>query len=579
MDEQTLFTALDARQTETFVTDVYMSRQTSWRDWKKRQAAVEDIIDGKWSVTFPDGSVKVQTPLIENLVVSGIEDTARLAGSVFPTLRVEAPTEAGMSRAMQREQAIAYYWQLSRLRVKLTSWYRDLCKGLAAIHVWPDFSKDPEARFPMFNRIDPKTVVVPPGWDVGTEPDDVMTSRMVKARYLKNRFPLAASQMQVKVGREFADTDEVEVIEYWDTERILCIARSSDGRHCVPLYSAPNRINRIPVILIGRDSADGNLRGQFDNMIAPMLGKNRLMSYVADYVDQGVYAPITKKNIPGAVDIGPGAIIDLGSEGDIGRLPPAQMDTSVWRFLQEMGQEARNSGVVPESRSGHVRQAIISAAGIDALNGGQITVVGNLQTSFADGLERANEVALLIDRTYCDTRKSIVGYAQGGQFRMAYTPSDLIKKGETGNIVNYGAGAGLDEFNRTIRIIQLLGSGVVSKRWAMENIPGIDNPLKMEGQIFSESILAMLIQTSLQKAAQGDDSALRGLVELNEDNENLLEVAKKVLEGSEPSPPSNVVPINAAQQALSLQKGGIPGGQNLAPEGDAMPPLSELLGS
>jgi hypothetical protein len=568
--EQDLFSLYDERETESFIIDAWDSRQSSHAARKRREAEIQDIIEGNWSVKLPDGKVIRQQPLVENMVVSGIEDVMRLGSSVMPTLRVEAPTEAGTSKALQREQVISYYWQLSRLRVKLAAWYRDLARGLAVIKVWPDFSKPIEERFPIFHRLDPRGVIPPPNWQSGEDPVDILCSKVVKARYLKARFPECYHRLTAGTAG-FKGNEDVEVVDFYSDDMILAAARFS-GKTAA-MYSYENRLGVNPVVLVGRDSASGLIASQFDHAIPPMIAQNRMLTYIVEYADQMVYAPIIKKNIQGPIDFGPGAIIDAGQDGEVSRVSPAAGNPQVFQVIADLERYARRSGQTPEARSGDVRQSIASAQFVTAIQGGLTSVVENLQVSFADGLERANHVAQVVDREFCDVKKSIEGLSQGGQFRMHYTPSQLLKEGNEGNIVSYGVGAGLEAFNRIVTIIQLLGSGLVSKRWAMENIPGIDNPLKEENRMFSEGILQMLIQVGLSKAAQGDDSALRGLVELNEDNENLLEVARKVLEGAEAPVPDNVVPIDAAAQNLAMQKGATEVPQ--AP-GVALPPLTNI---
>lgn len=567
-----MFTALSEREAESWVLDTYEQRIASHHDRKSREKRLTDVIENKWPVRYVNGKTIVMEPVVENKAVSGIEGTSKLAGASYPTLRVEAPTEAGTGKAKQREQVIAYYWQLSRLRVQLPSIFRDLAaKGLAVIRIMPDFDVPVEDRFPKFERLNPSGVIPPPGWESGCDPQDVLCTTVVKSRYFRKKFPYAWARMNNGVDKPDQLAD-VEIVYYYSDEIIAAAARCSGGK--AAMYAYENSIGRNPVILIGRDSADSEIRGQFDYMINPMLFENRLATQMADYVDQAVYAVPWKKKVQTPLKYGPEEFWDLGEDGEVGRLGPPQIDPSVWRALGESERWSRHSGHVPESREGII-QNFGSASYVEASQGALTTIVANLQTSVADGLERASEVAQIVDRVYCspgDGRtKSILGYAQGGQFRLSYNPEELFGGKNISCVVSYGAGSGLNEFNKIIQIIQLLGSGLVSKRWAMENIPGIENVMREEGRMFNEAILQMLIQVALSKAAQGDDSALRGLVELESKNENLLEVAKQVLENTPPTPPVQPGVPNAAAQATQLQKGGIPS----AP-GQALPPLTSI---
>src|SRR3990167_10814080 len=118
--------------------------------------------------------------------------------------------------------------------------------------------------------------------------------------------------------------------------------------------------------------------------------------------------------------------------------------------------------------------------------GGMTTNIRALQLVGEVVWEKANEVFLAQDRIYCDSKKSIIGYAQGRQFRLNYVPSEVTKEGEYGNIVSYGAGTGLDAFNREIRISQREARGYVSKRWVRRNLEGIENVMDTENEIMDE---------------------------------------------------------------------------------------------
>lgn len=567
--ERTLFEILDERQCETFVLELYERRIASFHDRKKRERAIDDIIDDKFLVYYPDGKVVEQAPVIENIVVSGIEDTFKLAGEAFPGLKVEAPTEAGKEKAIQRQQAIAYYWQESRLRVMLPSLYRDLAaRGLAAIRVQPnDWNLPPEDRIPMFERLDPRAVIPPPHWQYPSEPEDVLCTEVVKGRYFKEEFPEA--WMRLTQGRDQAALNSDVEIVYYYSAKMLAAAAQMDGRKAA-IYAYKNSLGCNNVILIGRDSADGQIRGQFDKMIAPMLLTNRLATQAAVYGDQLVYAVPWKKKVQGPLHYGPAEFWDLGDEGEVGRLGPPSVDPSFWRLLGETQRWSRNAGHVPESREGIIEN-FGSSSYLKAAQGALTSIVSHLQTAMADGLQRASKVAQKVDLTYCDGSKSIIGLDQGGQFRLTYKPSELFTGKNFSCVVSYGTGSGLDSFNKIITIIQLLGSGLVSKRWAMENIPGIDNPLQMEGQMLDEALLQMLTQVGLSKAAQGDDTALKALIEAKDSKANLLLVARDILAAAQPTV-TQPQPVNAAGEAKALQSGAIPS----AIPGQALPPLASI---
>ena len=573
---QQLRKAARVRQEEDYILDAWSERRVAWRDWRDRVDRLDAFIRGDWVVEFPDGRTVGDKPKIENRVLTGIEDTARLAGSFLPTLRVEAPNEQGVEKAQRREQVIAYYWQLSHLAVKLPRLYADLIStGMAMIKVWPDFSTPIEKRFPIFSRIDPRGVLLPPNQEDGVEPDDVIVVRKVKARQLARMFPEQTMMLRERSKDPIADTTEVDVIDYYSEDQISSVAYHGEGH--IMLVDVENRIGRLPIVPVLRPSADGQLRGQFDPVLPPLAAENRLATYLLDYADQMVYAPILKQGNVGDIDFGPGAIIDAG-DGNVTRVPPAQAGPEVFRMMADLERSSRRAGFMPEARSGDISQSIGSAAFVESLMGSLTTNIRTLQLVMEKGLERANEVAQAVDRSYCDASKSVVGFAQGGQFRMSYTPTNLIKDDEFGNIVTYGAGTGLDAFNREVRLLRRVDTGMVSKRWARNQLEGVENVLKVENEILDEKLMEAVVTGIQARASEGDLGPATVLQQARQNNVNPLEVLPQMLAAAQQAPegPSGVQPTalpgeaTAGQQIAAAQT-GVPGGGT-----QGLPDLADL---
>ena len=561
--------------------DSYTHRLDSYAEWKQDQDAFDDFLRGKWTVEMPDGKKVEDTPKIENRVRTGIEDLARLAGSFMPTIRVEAPTEAKVARAATREQLINYYHQRSRTKLLLPRLYADAAGiGLAVLKVWPDFRDPLESRFPEFSRIDPRGVLPPPGWEPNTEPDDVMVTRHQKVRHLRRLYPEAMGLLSNRLegNKKLRDTDEVQVIEYYDADTIMGVV--THGEQQATLFRFTNRIGRLPLVLVPRLTADGRIRGMFGDVLAVLAAENRLVTYALDYADQLVYSPIIKRGMPGQdIVFGPGSIIDVPVQGDISRLGPPNMAPELFRIQADLERQSRRGAVMPEARSGDIPQSIGSAAFVESLMGGLTTNIRAFQQAMEAGLELANEVAQELDRVYCDAPKSIVGYAQGGQFKMTYTPSKAIREGDVSNIVTYGAGSGLDAFNRELRLLRREQAGYVSKRWVREQLEGVENPVKLENQIIDERALDALLAGVYEQAAQGNLEPLARLQAAREGNLNPLMVLPEIVASSAPPGPA---PGEAAQppalpgeatpgQQIAAANTGAPGGGTTV-----LPPIGAL---
>lgn len=576
----------EARTDEAWLRQAFQRYSDSNTDWRADVKRFDAFQRGDWVVEYPDGSTKRLKPYIENRVRTIAEDKAKVAAQMFPTMRCESPSEAGTVRAQTREQLIQFYHQISSTKVKMPLLFADMLgTGIAAVKVWPDFRKPKDKRFPLFHRVDPRDVLPPPGFQVGQVADDLIVATWVKLRDLARMFPDKAELLRDKAGRrtKLSDTDEVLRIEYFASDVISsAVYHTAQGREQagVMLYDEPNRVERCPVVLIPRPTVDGRIRGQFGDVLAALAAENRVFTLITQYIDQAVNSPIIKKGMPNqSIDLGPQGIINVPEEGDISRLAPASIDPSAFRVVADLERHSRRGMTHSEARSGDVQASIISGTAIDALQGPTITDIHSLQVQMEWGLEIANEIAQDIDREYCDARKSIVGYAQGGQFRLTYTPSEQIKPGDVSNIVTYGAGASIDKFNRIIMLLRVQQAGWASRKWAAIESGMIDNFLREENRIDDEVALDALRSGVMTRAAQGDLAPLARWRQAKEDKQNVLEVMSDIVAeslqppgaGAPPGQPTALPGESTPGQQEAAAGTGAPGGST------ALPPLSSLL--
>jgi hypothetical protein len=585
--------ARDTRERESHIVDTYTQRIEMLSDWKNRVERVDAFLRGDWVIEMPDGRIIHDRPKIENRVKSVIEDTAREAGDIFPAMNVEPPSEAAVGRSEEREQVLNYYHQLSATKQKMPLLFADaISTGLTAIRVWPDFARPPESRYPLFKRVDPRWVLPPVALQVGEVPADVILVRVVKLRDLKHFYPeasVALSTRKWKHGSPLADDTEVEIVEYWSCDEIHFVAHIAAGGNesiTETLFRLPNRLGRCPIILGLRPTADGHIRGQADDMLAILASENRLWTYAVDYADQTVYAPIIKKGMKGIkIRFGPNSVIDIPEKGDISRLGPATMDPAFFRIMADLERQSRRDAIAPEARAGDISQSIGSAAFVESLMGSYSTNIRTYQEMMEFVLMQANEVAQLVDKEFCDVRKSIAGYAEGGQFRLHYTPSELIKDNELSNVVTYGEGAGVDAFNRSLILLRDQQAGYISKRYVRKNRAGRTNMLQQENEILNEQALEALMAGILAQASQGNLEPLRQFQSARGKNQNLLEVLAELIEptalaaGPAPGPgtaqPAALPGEATAGQREAAANTGVPGGGTQSPA--SLPPLETLL--
>lgn len=595
--------ATEARKLEDYVLDAAATRREYLTEFHSRQRKLDAFIGGDWPVEFPDGRIVRDRPKIENRVVTKIEDTGKLAGTQVPSIHVEPLDKRDAKNSQRREQVIRYYWQMSDMSLLLPRLFMDMIgTGICALLVWPDFQQKKENRFPVYKRIDPRFLLPPLDYVIeGTlEPHDVITHRMVKLRNLARDYPTKAAELQVAAnkiaqsvnrGKDprshiIVSTASVLVIEYWGKDGIMRLA-CVDGypETAVVLENEYNEVECCPVVLGVRPTADGHIRGQVEHMMPQLAAENRLMTYVLDYADQAVYAPLAKKGtVVNAEDFGPGAIIDLGPDGEITRVPPATIRPEVFKIIQDLERHSRRGGNLPEARAGDVSQSIGSAAFVESLMGGLTTEVQSYQSVMEIVLRKANEIAQKEDVKYCNAEKEVYGLAKGGSYREKYVPEALLK--DISNYVSYGAGMGLDKLNTEARITQRQRSGYVSEAWVMEQLDGIDNAAKMKQQIIEEAMLKTVLAGLFAQAQQAGNiapltefyNALQAEVDplMVLDKMVALSVPVNQPPGPEPGGPAGT-PAGAEQQALT--QGGLPGASpNVPPTEGQLPPLPQILG-
>lgn len=581
--------------------DAYTQRRTYLGDYYERIAKLDQFTDGIWSVQMPDNRVVTDTPKIEDRVLSKLEDTGYLAGQIMPAIICKPLNDDDFNTSKKRERTYQWYWHLSDLKLQMPRLYMDMLgPGIAAMFVWPDWKQPIETRFPLYKRIDPRHLLPPLDYVLNGEvnPHDVITAKVVKTRFLERKYPAKMATLQAAAERISAqapkkrgqktipiDTSQVVYIEYWGEDAVVCIAQI-DGypELYTVLENEYNEAECCPVALAVRPSAKMGIHGKVEAMLPSLAAENRLMTYVLDYADQAVYAPLTKKgDVVNAGDFGPGAMIDLGNTGEVSRVAPATIRPEVFKIIQDLERHSRMSGTHPMSRGGNVDQSQASASFVESLSSGLVTEVSVLQKVVEVQLRKANEVAAAIDIAYCDTRKETWGGME------TYTPSVLMKRKT--NTVNYGVVAGLDEMNAEIRVSQRVRDGFASHRWGRENLPGIENVTQEEERIQEEAFIAAYVQGMQAKAAQGDMSAAAAWLQaLKKHSGNIVDALWEIISeqpgvmARAPGQPGPAPMQGSAEAEVgAMQKGGLPGGPggpapaNPAQGGAGLPPLSELM--
>ena len=299
----------------------------------------------------------------------------------------------------------------------------------------------------------------------------------------------------------------IDIVRYYDKEQSTIFIPS---RNNLVLSQAKNPLGKMQVIVAKRPSLDGEMRGQFDDVLGIQLLRNRFALLAMEAAEKSVQAPIV---VPGDVQelqLGGDAIIRTNSPAGVRRVD-LNIPPGAFTEQQVLLNELRTGTRYPESRTGNIDASIVTGQGVQALMGGFDTQVKSAQAIFASALKDVISVCFEMDETLFNFTKTIRGVDAGSPYSLEYTPSKDIKADYTAD-VRYGMLAGLNPAQGLIFMLQALGGKLISKDMAMRELPFGINVTQEQEKIEIEDMRTALIasmqaysQAIPQMAVQGQD--------------------------------------------------------------------------
>ena len=290
------------------------------------------------------------------------------------------------------------------------------------------------------------------------------------ARRLAAKFPEHADQILGKdqpFGRQVTGDTELELIKYCDKDSYVLYMPE---RQNLVLMETPNHFGKVPVAVGRKPSWDDQDRGQYDDVVWPMLARNRVAMLGLQATQQTVRAPLAIPTDVQKIPFGDDAVIRTNSPEKIRRVG-TDLPQAAWQQDALLAAEVMKGTRTPASATGDVDASIITGRGVDALNGGYDIQVATGQLIIGDALERALELAFEMDEKFWpDTRKSISGVINGTPFEESYTPSKDIK-GNHRVSVSYGFASGMNPNQALIFLLQLRGDQLVSRDFVQRQLP------------------------------------------------------------------------------------------------------------
>ncbi len=583
------------------------SALTVHNTWKQEIALSDKIANDRWEILWPDNSVEMSDPLVENIYAQALEDKTLSAGAELPQMFTMPARgtrkDRGEMNAQKRKRVMLSYWDRSNLRRNLKRFYRDWFHAGAAYGIpWTDWSSPSDNRLPFFLLVNPRTVF-PLGHNSQNELTSGLIMRQRRVNDLLGDWTDNPALMSLISDHETRGerAEFFEEIWYFDeTEWAVAIADSLlpaqwQGAPWVPgeigaadssglildwlAEPKPHNMIGCPLKEARRVTVDDRPRGALVDIIPGLKVAQNFMAAVLDDLQASVYAPVLLENIENDDEYGLGAVLigDGTGTAQVKRdRPPVNFEAQ--QTISDIIERARNQAFEPAQRAGEAGASIVSAKGTMALMGSFNAELAAAQFDIETILQDLTSTTANFDEVWCPGNKHIWGIDDNSKpFDETYNPESVFA-GDYRVKVTYGEKSGLDRQNHLIQLSTLRNLGALSLRTFMEKAGVTEDPLQEERDMAIENLTNLFYQQILpQRIQSGDLTALQNFVRKFDDDdmtvraavmetiEEMTEVGP--LDGSGQQSP-NGQRADILRMARSLDQGGIPGNARGQPAGE-----------
>jgi hypothetical protein len=513
---------------------------------------------------FPDG-------VDANVVANFIDIVARDLSEVMAPLpavncsAANAVNDRARSFADKRTRIAANYFQHSDLAVQMYSgadWY--LTYGFVPFII----ELDEDSKLPRIRIENP----------IGAYPEFDRYGRCVAfaKRYtltlgeLVSQFPEYERELLGGYGYKQDLNHQVEMIRYYDKDQsVIYIPSKGD----LVLSKASNPLGKMMVVVARKPSIDGELRGQFDDVLGIQLLRNRFALLAMEAAEKSVQAPIVLPQDVQELQLGGDAVIRTSNPAGVRRVE-LSIPQGAFAEQSQLNQELRVGTRYPESRTGNIDASVVTGQGVQALMGAFDTQVKSAQAIFAASLRDVITICFEVDEMIFPEEKTIRGVDSGSPYEITYKPSKDIKSDYSAD-VRYGMLAGLNPAQGLIFMLQALGGGLISKDMAMRELPFTVNVTQELEKIEIENMRTALLggitamaQAIPAMATQGQDPSemvnkIAAVIKARQKGQALEDAIEATFTPQQPVPPAGAP--NMVEQP-SPAPTGVPAGGALPPE-------------
>jgi len=539
-----------------------------------RNGDVQMVRQGKISQVypnfFPDG-------IDQNVVANFIDIVARdLAEMIAPLpaincSAVNQTSDRARQFADKRTRIAANYFRHSEMEVNMYSGAdMYLTYGFLPFII----ELDEEAKLPRIRLENP----------IGAYPEFDRYGRCIcfVKRYsmtlgeLVAQFPDYERQILGPAGYKQDMNGMIEMIRYYDKDQSVLFLPS---RNHFVLSQAANPMGKMMVVIAKRPSVDGELRGQFDDVLGIQLLRNRFALLAMEAAEKSVQAPIVLPNDVQELQLGGDAVIRTANPAGVRRVE-LTLPQGAFNEQALLNDELRTGARYPEARSGNMKASIVTGAGVEALMGSFDSQIKAAQTIFTTALRDVISLCFEVDEKLFDEEKTIRGVDAGSPYAITYLPRKDIK-GDYSADVRYGMLAGLNPAQGLIFMLQALGGKLISKDLAMRELPFNVNVTMEQEKIETEDLRTSLMgavqaytQAIPQMAAQGQDPTdiikkISTVIQRRQKGESLEDVMLAVFQPE--NPPAGTQQSVEQPSVPSAPGAPVGGPQQGGPEGEPSP--------
>jgi len=334
------------------------------------------------------------------------------------------------------------------------------------------------------------------------------------------QFPDYEKQILGPAGYKQDMNGMIEMVRYYDKDQSVLFLPS---RNHFVLSQAANPMGKMMVVIAKRPSVDGELHGQFDDVLGIQLLRNRFALLAMEAAEKSVQSPIVLPNDVQELQLGGDAVIRTANPAGVRRVE-LTLPQGAFNEQALLNDELRTGARYPEARSGNMKASIVTGAGVEALMGSFDSQIKAAQTIFTTALRDVISLCFEVDEALFDEEKTIRGVDAGSPYAITYKPGKDIK-GDYSADVRYGMLAGLNPAQGLIFMLQALGGKLISKDLAMRELPFNVNVTLEQEKIETEDL-----RTSLMGAIQAYTQAIPQMASQGQDPTDIIKKISTVIQ-------------------------------------------------